>query len=366
MTILSRFPNSSLSRRALLRLLGVLPSAALLSRCSSAFAAESHELQIYSWPDYFSVENLQRFKSLTNIQTNISTYDSNETMLTKLDSPGGSGFDIVIPSSSWLKEIAGRGLLQELDHSRLDLSALDRNLMGHNYDPDNRFSIPKDWGLLGVVYDPEATGFEIETWEDFFRAGEMPRVSGKVRLSVSGWETIGPDLWLRGKNWNTVGEADIRVSGERLKTFAKHVKSFSGLDPDALASGAIVLAQTHQAMARAAIILNPKLRWVVPGPLSELWVDNYAIVKNAPDLDQAYMFLANQLQPGVQIAETEYIGFPAALAGLRDSIGPNVKNADLIFGGRNLDFGKLTTFVVNPVTIGAYVQTQIEIQAAAG
>ncbi len=45
---------------------------------------------------------------------------------------------------------------------------------------------------------------------------------------------------------------------------------------------------------------------MVPRPFSELWVDNYAIVKDAPNLDQAYDFLAYQLQPDVQLAETQY------------------------------------------------------------
>jgi spermidine/putrescine transport system substrate-binding protein len=127
-----------------------------------------------------------------------------------------------------------------------------------------------------------------------------------------------------------------------------------------------VLAQTHQAAARAAIGLNPNLKWTVPGPKSELWVDNYAIARNAPDVDAAYDFLAYQLQPEIQISETKYLGFPAALDGLRSMMGTDVPNVSLIFGGKDLDFTKLTSFVVNPETIGIYLQVQTEIRAAAG
>ncbi|MET1026742.1 MAG: spermidine/putrescine ABC transporter substrate-binding protein [Dongiaceae bacterium] len=366
----SRSLISSLSRRAALGLLGAAPATAALSMAfPSVFrakAAGTGQLNIYSWPDYFSADGLQAYAKKTGVMPNITTYDSNETMFAKLNSPAGAGFDIVIPSSSWVTQLAAKGLLQEIDHSRLNFASLDPHLLDRGYDPGNKYSFPKDWGLLGLVYDPEATGGEIKTWEDFFRVGELPAVSGKIRLSVSGWETIGPELWLEGKDWNKVGEADIRAAGNRVKAFAKHVKTFSGLDPNAMANGSIVLAQTHQSGARAAIGLNPKLKWVVPGPRSELWFDNYAIVRNAPNLDQAYDFLAYQLRPEVQVAETRYIGFPAGLAGLRDKIGPDVANADLIFGGKTLDFTKLTTFVVNPDTVGAYIEMQNEIQAAAG
>jgi spermidine/putrescine transport system substrate-binding protein len=353
------------SRRSVVGLLGAV-AATLGLAGRSTVQASSGQLNIYSWPNYFSADNLKAYALRTGVTPNVSVYDSNETLFSKLNSPAGVGYDIAIPSSSWIRQMSGKGLLQEIDHSRLNLASLDQALLNRGYDLGNRYSIPKDWGLLGVLYDPDAVGGEIVTWEDFFRAGERPGVSGKIRLSVSGWETIGPDLWLQGKDWNTIGSSDIRAAGERLKRFAKHVKTFAGLDPSSVASGAIAMAQTHQAAARAAISLNPRLRWAVPGPVSELWVDNYAIVKGARNIDQAYDFISAQLQPDVQVSETRYIGFPAALAGLRERIGADVPHADLIFGGDHLDFSKLTSFIVNPETIGTYLQTQIEIQAAAG
>ncbi|HEY3596336.1 MAG TPA: spermidine/putrescine ABC transporter substrate-binding protein [Paraburkholderia sp.] len=351
-----------------MRLLAAAPAfsaMAALAPFGVARAASNKQLNIYSWPDYFSSADLRAYARRSGFTPAISTFNSNETLFAKLNSPAGTGFDIVIPSSSWIRQFAVRGLLQELDHSRLPLASLDQKLLNRVYDPANKYTVPKDWGLLGVLYDPQATG-EIVTWEDFFKAGEKPGVSGKIRLSVSGWETIGPELWLRGKDWNTVSGDEIRSAAETLKRFAKHVKTFSTLDPNEVGNGAIVLAQTHQAAARAAIALNPRLKWVVPGPLSELWVDNYAITKHAPNVDEAYDFLAYQLRPEVQVAETRYLGFPAALANLRNSIGPDVRDADLIFGGKNLDFSKLTSFIVNPETIGVYLQMQTEIRAAAG
>jgi spermidine/putrescine transport system substrate-binding protein len=365
-----RLTGSVMSRRSVLRLLGAAPTAAALALAGPgavhANSARARQLNIYSWPDYFSASDMQGYAGAAGFTPTVSTYASNEMLFTKLRSPAGVGYDLVIPSSSWIEQFANHGLLEEIDHSRLNLASLDPNLMNRVYDRKNKYSIPKDWGLLGVLYNPAAVKDEIRTWEDFFKAGERPGVSGKVRLSVSGWETIGPELWLQDKDWNTVGEADIRAAGRRLTRFAKHVRTFSGLDPNSVANGAIVLAQTHQSAARAAITLNPTLKWVVPGPVSELWVDNYAIARSAPNLDQVYDFLAYQLRPDVQVRETEYLGFPAALAGLRARIGPDVPNADLIFGGKNLDFQKLTSFVVNPETIGIYLQMQTEIQAAAG
>jgi spermidine/putrescine transport system substrate-binding protein len=363
---LPSFASSPLSRRLLLKAMAAAPVAAAASSFLPSAAQAAGALNIYSWPDYFAQDDLDAWAKKSGVTPNISTYNANELMFAKLNSPAGAGFDIVIPSSGWIKQLADKGLLLELDHSKIDLKALDQSLLNRDFDPGNKYSIPKDWGLLGVVYDPEAVGGEIKTWQDFFDAGAKPNVSGKVRLTKDAGETLGPALWTAGKDWNKATEADIRAAGEQLKEFAKHVKTFSSFDPAAMASGAIVLAQANQSAARGAIQQNPKLKWVVPGPFSEIWVDNYAIAAKAANVDEAYDFLNFFLTPDVQVKETGYIGYPAAIAGLQGKLGADVKNADLIFGGQGLDFSKLTSFIVNPETIGVYTEVQQQVMAAAG
>ncbi len=366
MTTHHRFIGRMLSRRSVVRLLVTGPAiAAGFAGARRAAAAPAKSLNIYSWPDYFSSDDLAAYTAKSGVSPNIATYNANEILFAKLNSPAGVGFDIVIPSSGWIKQLAEKKLIQELDHSRVDFSALDPALLNRDYDPGNRYSIPKDWGVLGVVYDPDVVG-EIKTWQDFLDAGAKPGVSGRVRLTKDSAETLGPALWIAGKDWNTASEADIRAAGEQMKAFARHVKTFSSFDPAALASGAIVLAQANQAAARGAIIQNRKLKWVVPGPQSEIWVDSYAIAAKAENLDAAYDFLGFFLAPAIQVKETEYLGYPHAIAGLRGKLAADLKEADLIFGGSNVDFQALTSFIVNPATIGIYREMQTEVQAAAG
>ena len=310
-----------LSRRTLLAMMGAAPAAAALSGIlpGGGRAQAAGALNIFSWPDYFAQDDLDAYAKKSGVTPNIATYNANEIMFAKLNSPAGAGYDIVIPSSGWIKQLADKGLLAELDHSKIDFSALDPSLLNRDFDPGNKYSIPKDWGLLGVVYDPDAVGGEIKTWQDFLDAGAKPGVSGKVRLTKDSGETLGPALWTAGKDWNKATADDIKAAGAVMKDFAKHVKTFSGFDPAAMASGAIVLAQANQAAARGAIQQNPKLKWVVPGPWSEIWIDNYAIAKKAANVDQAYDFLNFFLSPDVQVKETSYIGYPAAIAGSRAS-----------------------------------------------
>ena len=359
--------RAGLSRRSLLAMMGAAPAAAALSGLLPAGTARAAgSVNIYTWPDYFSQDDLDAFTKKTGIAVNITTYNADETMFAKLNSPAGSGFDIVVPSSGWVQQLAAKNLIQPLDRSKVDFSALDQSLLNKDYDPGNKYTIPKDWGLLGVIYDPAAVGGEIKTWQDFIDAGSKPNVTGKIRLTKSATETVGPALWIEGKNWNTASADEIREAGKIMIDFAKNVKTFGAFDPAAMASGAIVMAQANQSAARNAILQNPKLKWVVPGPHSEIWVDSYAIAAGAPNLDNAYQFLNFFLTPDIQVKETAYIGYPAAIAGLQQKMPADLKESALIFGGPGVDFSALTAYVVNPATQAVYQDIQNQVQAAAG
>ena len=328
-------------------------------------AAASGTLNVYSWPNYFSAGNLKAFKKQTGTSLNISTYEASDVLFAKLNTAAGAGFDIAVPTGGWIPEMVSKGLLQEIDHSKVSFKNIDKNLLNKVYDKGNKYSIPKDYGVAGVVYDPAAVGGTIKTWQDFFDAAAKPGVSGKVQLAASAYDVIGPGIWADGGDWNSTDPKVIKAGAARVKDIAKNVKEFSGFDSDGIVKGTIVLSYCDQALARVCILQNPKLKWVVPGPISELWVDSYVITKSAPHLDTAYQFLNFQLQPAHQIADTEFLGYPTVLPGLRSKLAKNTKQKALIFGGAGLDLDKLTSFVLKPQTTSLYTQLLNEIKAAA-
>ncbi|WP_433286655.1 ABC transporter substrate-binding protein [Pseudonocardia sp. CA-142604] len=357
-----------LTRRGFLAA-GALSATAFLAACGGSASAppsgRSSEIDIYSWADYFAQENLSAFTAATGITPKISTYADNDTLAAKLGSAPATGFDLVIPTSGWIPFYASRGQIEKIDTSRVDLSTLDPSLLSHNYDPHNQYSIPKDWGVLGVTYDPRAVGGNISTWQDFLDAGERPSVQGKVRLSSSGWENVGVVMWTQGQDWNTTDQSVIRAAGDRLKDWATRAKpQLGGTEVDPLVNGSIVMSLYDQSQARRAIMQNPALRWVVPAPTSELWVDCYAIPRGAPHTNAAYAFLKHQLTEQAQVIDTQSLGYPAALAGLQQKLPPGTDHADLIFGGPGLDLSRLTSFVVNPDTVTVYQEIETELRAA--
>ena len=78
--------------------------------------ANGGELNLYNWTDYISPELLKRFETETGITVNLDNFDSNETLLAKLQA-GGANYDVIVPSDYMVAQMIELGLLDAVDPS---------------------------------------------------------------------------------------------------------------------------------------------------------------------------------------------------------------------------------------------------------
>src|SRR2546421_480840 len=92
------------------------PSSALWAPWSGApaSAAEEKELLLFNWSNYMSPDLLKRFEAETGIKVTLDTYDTNESMLAKLQA-GGAGYDVVVPTGPTLQQMIKDGLVLKVD-----------------------------------------------------------------------------------------------------------------------------------------------------------------------------------------------------------------------------------------------------------
>jgi spermidine/putrescine transport system substrate-binding protein len=346
--------------------IGALRSAVARGATSGAWTAgKGGTLNLYTWPNYYAPANLKAFKQATGIRLNISFLESNNSLFAKLNSPAGANYDVVLPSQYWVGIEAQRHLLLKLDKSRVPYQYVDKKLLAKMPVPVNDYAVPKDYGTIGVIWDPAIVGGRIKSWQDYLDAGSKPGVTGKVELTDVPDETLGIALWAVGKDFNTDNKTDLRHAADTMKAFAKNVKAFNEFDVDGLANGSVPMAVVSQGTARLAIQRNSKLRYVIPQPASKLWVDMYAIPSKAHNVDQAYTFIDYFLQPARQVRDVAYIGYPTALPGLAKKLPASVPHRELIFIAPK-DFARLQAYHVRP-TLQEYVSgLYSEIKAAAG
>jgi spermidine/putrescine transport system substrate-binding protein len=291
----------------------------------------NHKLNLFTWAEYHAQDNLDRFGNVT-----VTVYNSNEEAIAKLQaSKGTSGFDVIIPTGAYIPQMAADDLIIPLDQTKLtNVGNLDPIYLNQTWDPGNKYTIPKDWGTTGWIYDNSVITTPLKTWNDFLDAATGP-ASGQTSVLDAAPDLTGIYFWANGIDWTTTDTKDLDACENYIvNTLAPHVKAFDSYPGINLTQGNYVLSQVWNGDARQGLLAvdDPsKYTWGLGGPTTELWMDNYAIVKDAPNLDSAYAFIDFMLVPDNSVIDLEFHGYNTGLKDIESLLPADLQFKDLIF-----------------------------------
>ena len=147
------------------------PSAASGSTAGSAGTAASGELNLYTWEGMFPQEVLDAFTAETGIKVNYSSFDTDETMLAKLETAKGGDYDVVIADDYIIETAIAEGLVMELDKSKIaNIGNVNPVYQGQFFDPEDAYTVPYGAGVQTIVYNPDLVDIEINGYEDLWDA----------------------------------------------------------------------------------------------------------------------------------------------------------------------------------------------------
>ena len=95
-----------------------LTSLALATSLMTGSVHAEEVLHLYNWSDYIAEDTIANFEAETGIKVVYDVFDSNDVLEAKLLA-GNSGYDLVVPSSSFLGRQIMAGVFQPLDKSKL-------------------------------------------------------------------------------------------------------------------------------------------------------------------------------------------------------------------------------------------------------
>lgn len=294
---------------------------------SVATAAEEKVVNVYNWSDYIAEDTIAKFEAETGIKVVYDVFDSNEVVETKMLT-GGSGFDIVVPSDSFLAKQIQAGVYQKLDRSKLtNYGNLDPELMkmlGGYVDVDNQHAVPYMWGTNGIGYNvkkiQEILGEDapVDSWDLLFKPENISKLSAcGVSMFDSPAEMFPLVFNYLGMDPNSLNPDDYtKTAYELLSKIRPHVTYFhSSKYINDLANGDICVAVGYsgdiiQAMDRAAEADNGvEIVYVIPKEGTMLWFDMMAIPKDAPHPGNAHKFINFILQPQIAADITNYVWY---------------------------------------------------------
>ena len=314
-----------LSRRRFLSIAAIAGGATALAACSPSGGGSPQpqatggdlegDLSVYTWGDYDSPDVVSSFTSDLGPKVTLDSYSSNEELIAKLvAAKGTSGYDIVVPTGVFIPQMIENGLLTKFNKDLLpNMSNIDPAYLGRAWDPANDYSVCKAWGTTGFVYDKTVITRELTTWADFFDAAQN-EASGKTSMSDDPAGIVGSYFWANDLDWNTEDPDELEAARKFLvEEIAPHISAFDSYPgTNAIPQGTQVLLQAWNGDARLGLQESSepdRWQWVLPGPVTELWMDNWAIAAGAPHPEAAHAFINYSMSPESLALNLDYIGY---------------------------------------------------------
>ena len=318
-----------------------LAASAYGARGAFARTSATGTLHYYNWIDYVNPATYVAFTKATGIAVRKSYYSSNEALLSRLRR-GGKGIDLAAPTGYMVATLAEEGLLQRIDWKRLPSvrETIDPKFLGLPYDPDGKWSVPKDWGTTGFVYRTDRIRERPTTWAQFFSLFEKyPR---KLTLLDGAVEVIGSVAVMMGYSFNT----DVDVELERVRKFLLKLRPFVRTFDSKGYAREIAATRAFGGMAwngdGAYVIAHSPGQaadYVVPKEGGELWLDAHVIPRRATNRAAAHAWIDFVYKPRISAMESLYTYFGSPVR--RSLLAPIL--APVVFGNPDV-FPPAATF----------------------
>jgi putrescine transport system substrate-binding protein len=342
-------------QRSILILAILFAPALLTSSCGQkpapapaapAAPAADKVLNFFIWADYLAPDTVSNFEKQSGIKVHVSYFDNNETLESRM-LIGNSGFDVVVPTNTFMHRQIRSGAYLPLDKSRLpNMANLDPVLMSQVAvdDPGNAYGVPYDWGTFGLGYNRERVAqalpnVPVDSWRLVFDPAYAAKLSScginLIDDPVGVFEIV---LKYLGRDRDTPSAQDYADVEKILLDIRPYIRNIdTASEIEALANGDICLTLAYngdivQSRKRAQEAKNGlDIEFAIPKEGTDLWVDLLAIPKDAAHVSNAYLFINYLLIPRVIADRTNAIGFANAVPASTALLDPSIAGDTAIY-----------------------------------
>lgn len=272
--------------------------------CPEGF--EGQTLNVYNWSTYVADDTISNFEAACGVTVVYDTYESNEALLSRLRS-GNPGYDIVVPTDHMVATMISLGLLEPIDLANIpNFANITEDLKDPAYDPGNVYTVPYQWGTIGVGYNTERVTEPITSWDQVFS------YAGRVAWLDDPRAMMGIALQILGYDANSTDPAQITEAKEFLMNNGGNVVSIAGDDGQAqLERGDVDITVEYMGdiYQVASDCECETYDFVIPEEGGNIWMDNLAIPLDAPNKPLAEVFINYILDPQVGADIANYTAY---------------------------------------------------------
>ncbi len=306
-------------RRTLIALLLLAALTLSLTACGGGGEAGSKVVNVYNWGESLDMSVLDDFEAATGIHVNYQTYDSNEALYGKL-AGGSTGYDVIIPSDYMIGQMIEEDMLEPLNFANIpNFADVDPVLKNPEYDPENLYSVPYMFGILGIIYNTALVdeGEDMETWDVLWNE----RYEHDIVMFDNSRDTIGIALKRLGYSYNTTDPAqitqavDLLIEQKPLLQGYFMDKIFEKMEGANAAIGVYYYGD-YLTMNEN----NPDLAFALPREGTNRYVDAMCIPKGCEHKENAEAFINFMCSPEAGLKNVEETWYSTPLLSVREAL----------------------------------------------
>ena len=280
-------------------------------------------LKVYNAGEYIDMTVLDDFEKLYDCEVIYETFDSNESMYTKLQS--GEVYDILIPSDYMIERLIKEDYLQEVDLNKLkNYNNVIPDLWNMEFDPENKYCVPYFWGSVGIVYDTNVIDeADLEQgWDILLNT----KYKGNLYMYDSERDSLMIAMKSLGYSMNSENTKEWDEAYEWL------VKQRDTMDPvyvgddvmDNMISGNKAMAVVYSGDGAYVMDENEDLDFFIPHQGSNVWTDCMVITKDCVDTDLAHKYIDYMISEDIAFRNEEYVGYDSSVQSVYEEFRDDV------------------------------------------
>ncbi|MCR5041664.1 MAG: spermidine/putrescine ABC transporter substrate-binding protein [Clostridia bacterium] len=296
---------------------GVLLLLTAVCSCSAAAATDEEiealrgtTLYVYNWGEYISdgsdgtMDVNAEFEKKYGIKVVYDTFDNNEVMYAKLKG-GGISYDVVFPSDYMIGRMINEDLLEELDFGNIpNYKYIDERYRGLAYDPENRYSVPYNVGMVGLIYNTKAVTEPPTSWKLMWNSD----YAGKIVMFNNPRDAFAIAQSILDIDFNTLEEEEWRAAADLLCHQKQVLQSYVNDEIfDKMESGEAVIGAYYAGDYLLMYENNEDLAFVYPDEGVNVFVDAACVLKGTRNKLAAELYINFLQEPDVALANAEYI-----------------------------------------------------------
>lgn len=314
------------------------------------FYGQGIEINVCNWGEFLAndavnfVDVNKDFEELTGIKVNYTLFSTNEELYAKLRA-GGTSYDIIVPSDYMIGRMTKEGMLQKLNFDNIpNYANVDETYKNKNFDPNNEYSVPLFWGVVGIIYnttmvdEEDLTGWDV-LWNE--------KYAGNMLMFSNSRDAFALALMDLGYSYNTTNPDEIEEATEYLKQQKPLVQAYV-MDEiyDKMEGGEAALAPYYNGDAVLMMEVNEDLDFYLPDETS-LFIDSMCIPTDAVNKEAAELYINYMCEATIAAANSYYVGYSTPISAAYDLLDEELQESEIAYPDAEM-ISELDSFLTLP------------------